>query len=153
MSFVSNEMRKIDQANRVAIPAMYRKDLFDTVYIVKSLQNEPCVVVLSESGWKELEYNFNVGVPAQKLQQAQRWLSNRVERVAIDKAGRIAVRDDFKDFAKLTDEVLVYGAIDKIELWNPEVFKEYNAQFDLDNDEDFAEIASGIPYSIPRKPE
>lgn len=153
VSFVNSETRKIDAAGRVAIPAMYRKDLSDTVYITKSLQKEPCIVVMSETGWKELEYNFMVGVPPEKLQWAKRWLSSRVERVSIDKAGRIAISDVFREFANLTDEVLVFGAVDTIELWNPKAYLERCAAVDIENDDDFAEIASRIPYSIARKPE
>jgi MraZ protein len=39
--------------------------------------------------------------------------------VEIDRQGRMAIPALLRTFARLESEVLVHGAIDRVELWNP----------------------------------
>jgi MraZ protein len=50
--------------------------------------------------------------------QARIWASKAAE-VEIDRQGRMPIPAHLRSFAKLDAEVLVHGAIDRIELWNP----------------------------------
>ena len=50
--------------------------------------------------------------------RARIWASNSAE-VEIDRQGRMPIPAHLRTFAKLDSEVLVHGAIDRIELWNP----------------------------------
>ena len=47
------------------------------------------------------------------------WAAGSVE-VEIDRQGRMGIASNLREFAGLDGEVLVIGAIDHIELWNPE---------------------------------
>jgi MraZ protein len=55
--------------------------------------------------------------------QARLWASNSYE-VEIDRQGRMAIPAHLRLFAGLESEVLVHGAIDRIELWNPPAWAE-----------------------------
>ncbi len=46
------------------------------------------------------------------------WASNSAE-VEIDRQGRMPIPLHLRNFARLDTEVLVHGAIDRVELWNP----------------------------------
>jgi MraZ protein len=46
------------------------------------------------------------------------WASTSHE-VEIDRQGRMAIPAHLRAFAGLESEVLVHGAIDRVELWNP----------------------------------
>jgi hypothetical protein len=52
------EIRKFDQVNRMAIPPSFRKELGETVIIMKSIHKEPCLILFSEEEWA----NFSYGV-------------------------------------------------------------------------------------------
>ena len=47
-SFIGTEMRKFDQVNRMSIPPQFRSDLGSPVVIMKSLHNDPCLLIFSE---------------------------------------------------------------------------------------------------------
>jgi MraZ protein len=50
--------------------------------------------------------------------RARVWASTSHE-VEIDRQGRMAIPAHLRAFAGLESEVLVHGAIDRVELWNP----------------------------------
>jgi MraZ protein len=52
---------------------------------------------------------------------ARVWASGSHE-VEIDRQGRMAIPSHLRDFAGLDGDVLVHGAIDRVELWNPGVW-------------------------------
>ena len=43
--FAGKELRKFDQVNRMSIPPGFRKDLGETVYMMKSIYKEPCLMI------------------------------------------------------------------------------------------------------------
>jgi MraZ protein len=55
--------------------------------------------------------------------QARLWASNSHE-VEVDRQGRMAIPAHLRTFAELESEVLVHGAIDRVELWNPPAWAE-----------------------------
>jgi MraZ protein len=55
--------------------------------------------------------------------RARLWASTSHE-VEIDRQGRMAIPQHLRTFAGLESEVLVHGAIDRVELWNPSAWAE-----------------------------
>jgi MraZ protein len=51
------------------------------------------------------------------------WASNSWS-VDFDKQGRFALPTSIRDYGQLSGDVLVVGAIDHVELWNPETYAE-----------------------------
>ena len=60
--------------------------------------------------------------------------------VTVDKSGRISIKDDFKEYAKLTDEVLAVGTTNRVELWNPAEWDAWNLAAEEDDDIDFTSV-------------
>ncbi|RKY79061.1 hypothetical protein DRQ07_06850, partial [candidate division KSB1 bacterium] len=48
--------------------------------------------------------------------------------VRCDQQGRITVPQEHLEYAKIKDKVLVIGAVDHLELWNPDVYNEFIGQ-------------------------
>ena len=78
----------------------------------------------------------------------QRIIADRAEPLTVDKSGRISIGEDFKEFAGLTDEVLAVGLTDRVELWNPDVWKERNQKKFEESKKKFD--FSNISLSAPR---
>ena len=142
------EIRKFDQVNRMAIPPSFRKELGETVVVMKSIHKEPCLILFSEEEWANFSYGVISAFAGEKQAAAQRRLADRVEKVTVDKSGRISIKDDYKAYAGLEDEVLAVGAMNRVELWTPENWAAWNAQAEQDDDFDF----SGISYSTTGRP-
>lgn len=141
------ELRKFDQVNRMSIPPSFRKDLGETVFVMKSIHKEPCLVIFSEEEWVNFSYGFISSFSGEKQAKAQRRLADRVEKLTVDKSGRISIKEDFKEYAGLGDEVLVVGTMDRVELWTPENWAAWCSEDDDDDDLDF----SNVSYSAPRR--
>ena len=140
------EIRKFDQVNRMAIPPSFRKELGETVIVMKSIHKEPCLILFSEEEWANFSYGVISAFTGEKQAAAQRRLADRVEKLAVDKSGRISIKEDFKAYAGLGDEVLVVGTMDRVELWTPENWEAWCADDD-DDDLDFTNVS----YSAPRR--
>lgn len=54
---------------------------------------------------------------------ARLWASTSHD-VEIDRQGRMAIPSHLREFAALDGDVLVHGAIDRVELWTPERWDE-----------------------------
>lgn len=132
--FVGQEVRKFDQVNRMAIPPIFRKDLGDTIIVLKSIHDDPCLVLFSEQEW----FNFSEEViskfEGKKQAIAQRKLAGMIDKVIPDKSGRITIKDDFKAHAHLQSEVLAVGTANRVELWAPDVWDEWNDAQDISFD-------------------
>ena len=59
--------------------------------------------------------------------QFNRILGSQSQLAPWDTAGRIRVKDELLHSANLTEAVVLVGAIDHFELWNPELWKQINA--------------------------
>ncbi len=46
------------------------------------------------------------------------------EEVDIDRQGRLAIAPHLREYARLVDAVLVNGAMERVELWSPDVWAE-----------------------------
>ncbi len=58
---------------------------------------------------------------------ADRILGSQAELIAWDSQGRIRLRDDLLAHAQLADQVVLVGAFDRIELWNPRAWEKNRA--------------------------
>ncbi len=142
------ELRKFDQVNRMSLPPKFRKGLGDDIVIMKSIHKEPCLILFSEEAWDAFSENVLSSFEGAKQADAQRKLANRSDTVALDKSGRISLKDDFKAYASLGEDVLAVGLTDRVELWNPATWEEwYGADEEDADDDDFFE---GVSYSKPK---
>lgn len=142
------ELRKFDQVNRMPLPPKFRKGLGDDIVILKSIHKEPCLILYSSEGWDNFTDIVLSAFDGEYQADAQRKLANRSDTVTPDKSGRISIKDDFKAYASLGDEVLAVGLTDRVELWNPVTWEEwYGSKSD---DEDDGDFFKGVPYSRPR---
>ena len=141
---ICKETRCFDQVNRMAIPPQFREHLKKGAVIVKSVHNDPCLVIFPLADWERFSASVTASYTGRDQARAERKLANRSERVNLDSAGRIMVKDDFKAFAKLDREALVVGVAGRIELWNQAEWDAYNAD---DNKDDID--LSGASYSQP----
>jgi MraZ protein len=111
----------VDAKGRIVLPARFRKD-FDTQAFM-SQYTDGCVAL-----WTPEE--FDVQLAAMEERQARSsedrnmariWAGTSAE-VEIDRQGRLAVPAYLRSFAQLESSVLVMGALERVELWNPEAW-------------------------------
>ncbi|MBI4512603.1 MAG: division/cell wall cluster transcriptional repressor MraZ [Gemmatimonadetes bacterium] len=122
--FLGAYLHQIDEKGRVALPAPFRRDQAGASFVLLHWYDHALFLYPSQS-WTEVEERLRElrrRRPDSRLEVA-RLTANAVE-VVPDKQGRILIPERLKQAIKLDTEVLIVGALDRIELWNPKTFEE-----------------------------
>ena len=121
--FVGHFEHNVDPKGRVILPSKFRDPFSRGGFLTAN--REGCVAL-----WTPGEFERQMAEMLEESKsdrdgrnRARIWASNSAE-VEIDKQGRMAVPAPLRDFAQLSGEVLINGAIDRIELWNPGLWEE-----------------------------
>ena len=108
----------LDIKGRVILPAKFRTQFDRGGYLTQ--HSEGCLAL-----WTPGEFERQMSVMQARAEsgrsdrnRARLWASTSHE-VEIDRQGRMAIPAHLREFAGLESEVLVHGAIDRIELWSP----------------------------------
>ena len=122
--FLGSYLHKIDEKGRLGLPAQFRRESGEqTLVLVHVFPN--CLTLYTETAWAEdVDPKLRVamrGSPADRA-WALRVTANAVE-VDLDKQGRILVPQRMQDAVGLKGPTLVVGALNKIELWDPDRFE------------------------------
>jgi MraZ protein len=121
--FLGSYLHQLDEKGRIALPAAYRRNAGDDGFVLIHAL-EPALFLYPAATWSEVEERLS------ELRRRQPEVrnsilsltANAVEAVP-DKQGRILIPDRLQRAAKLSGEALIVGVLDKIEIWNPEVFE------------------------------
>ncbi|HUC05009.1 MAG TPA: hypothetical protein VL961_06405 [Acidimicrobiales bacterium] len=121
--FVGRFEHTLDMKGRVILPAKFRPQFERGGYL--SQHSEGCLAL-----WTPGEFDRQMRVMLERSasgraerNQARLWAASSHE-VEIDRQGRMAVPAHLRTFASLETEVLIHGAIDRVELWNPSAWSE-----------------------------
>lgn len=140
LGFRGSYRRSLDQQGRLIIPPNFRKNAETDEFIVtlredfNEEEDKPlCSLVLFTSQrWRELEEDYKKEKKSFEGSQAARDLirsvSYNVEECALDKQGRLSVPKELREMAGIKKEVLIGGAIDRIEVWAISVWEKYDNQ-------------------------
>jgi MraZ protein len=122
VKFVGSYTHQLDDKGRVSLPASFRREAADQRFILYP-DHPPALTLYPELAWMQVENRLS----EMKAKNPDSRLfvlsvtSNAVE-VSPDAQGRILIPSRLKEVAQLDGQVLLVGAIDRIELWNPALF-------------------------------
>ncbi len=141
--FVGQFPFQMDEKGRVSLPAEFRRKTDNPRFVL--IQWEPTHLTLfPESAWEEVQERLLEKRRATRdAAHVLRALTSRAAEVEPDKQGRILIPGHLRDRAKLEGTALLVGALDRIEIWNPEAFADLYPD-DPGSDEAKAEITHEI---------
>ncbi len=121
--FLGSYLHQIDDKGRLNLPAPFRRDHPDRPLVLVHVF-ENALTLYPEPAWMEVENRLRELLRLQP--QARSYVlgvtANAVE-VVPDRQGRILVPQRLQDAVGIRGATLVVGAIDRIELWDPERFE------------------------------
>ncbi len=127
----------MDNKGRVSIPARYReilKDRKDRQIILTNFGGY--ILAFPQSEWSKIEAKFAEQPLFRKdLRNFQRFLISGVEECLLDRQGRILVPPNLRDYAKLSREVCLVGAVRCFEIWDRSTFEAHRKQLEESIDE------------------
>ncbi len=127
------ELRKIDSAGRLSIPAGFRSRFGSSVYLLKALSGDKCLIVYTEEGWLSYYNGLSAKYEGRALVVKQRRSIGNSKRSLVDKDGRIIISPDFLDFAGVENEALVVCYPDRVEIWSEENWHRALEDFEEDD--------------------
>jgi MraZ protein len=121
--FVGRFEHSLDAKGRVILPAKFRTQYERGGYL--SQHSEGCLALWTpgefERQMEAVQHRADSGKAERN--RARLWASSSSD-VEIDRQGRMPIPAHLREFARLETEVLVHGAIDRVELWNPAAWAE-----------------------------
>ena len=131
--FFGRYEHSLDAKGRVILPARFRPAFEHGGFL--SQHSERCLALWTPEQFEEQMESMKAAAELGRTERnkARVWASGTHE-VEIDRSGRMAIPGPLRDFAALAPAgagasangapVLVLGAIDRVELWNPAVWEE-----------------------------
>lgn len=124
----------IDSKGRVAIPAKMRNALSPAAKGTFTMTRgfEQCVFLYPMDGWEHIETQIGaLNMYSRQSRDFIRTILMWADEVTLDAQGRISLTKPLIEFAGLSEKALIIGALDHIEIWDPESFETYmNGQQD-----------------------
>lgn len=116
--FIGTAEHSLDAKGRLILPARYRGEFDGKGFLSKF--NDRCLAL-----WTPEEFNIQLDSMRQLQERSaadrnmvRLWAAGSTE-VELDRQGRVAIPGYLREYAGLDDAVLLTGAINRIELWNP----------------------------------
>jgi MraZ protein len=129
--FLTGEYRHaLDDRGRVAVPARFRPRLSAGATITRWLDS--CIAVYPRDAWEELAEKLR-GLPLTNPQAREfaRFMASGAVDAELDKQGRLLVPQYLRGYAGLeTGEVVVVGALNRLEIWNPSSWEPYRGRME-----------------------
>jgi MraZ protein len=127
-SFKGRYCYSVDEKGRVALPAKLRVNLAASAkgIFVITRGFERCLYIYPQDEWNKLEqFVRSLSFLDAQHRFYARTLFERANDSKIDSQSRITLPTDLIKFAGIENEVLILGVLDRIEIWSPSVYEEY----------------------------
>ena len=134
----------LDAKERFLLPAGFKKQLpeEETGRFVINRGFEKCLALYPVKSWEPL-YNqiekLNEFEP--KVREFRRYFLNGASYVVPDSAGRLLVTQSLKDYAELQKDIVLVAAVNKIEIWDSNKYKQFFESF---SPETFSNLAKDV---------
>ena len=127
-SFKGQANFSVDSKGRVAIPAKMRAALrpeaLGTFTMTRGF--EQCIYVYPLDEWQKKEDQYSaLNTYNREARHLVRTILMWADEVGLDGQGRISLSKPLAEYAGISDRALIIGAMDRIEIWNPDVFENY----------------------------
>ena len=117
----------VDNKGRLIIPNEFRKDLSNTLYVTKGIEN--CVFVVSETTWQVIAGKV-ASLPMTKKagrEFARIFFANASEET-IDAQGRITIPRHLREYAEIDKKVVTVGIGERMEIWSESLWDQHAAE-------------------------
>jgi division/cell wall cluster transcriptional repressor MraZ len=127
--FAGKAEKSIDSKRRINVPAQLINQVSDKVFHITRGQDQNLFVYPKEVFFeKAARLNKHFGSRGQKDREKRVYFLETMadaHPVQCDQQGRISIPQEFLDYARIKDKVLIIGAFDKLVFWNPEIFNQF----------------------------
>lgn len=123
----------LDTKKRLAVPAKLRKELGERVILTKGLDN--CLFLYPVHEWeKHTEKLAQLSMGKSDVRSLSRTMLAGATEIELDQLGRILVPDYLKEYAGLSQKVIIAGVYNRLEVWDEARWSSYKAEVEKNTD-------------------
>jgi MraZ protein len=130
---------KLDDKGRLFLPAKFRDGLAEGLVVTRG--QERCLTVWSMADFSGLTDRLREAPVTNKgTRDYVRMLFAAASHETPDKQGRIHIPPVLREYASLSKDVMVIGAMNRIEIWDPESWQAYSEE----QEQKFSELSDEV---------
>jgi MraZ protein len=142
-SFKGSYTYSVDNKGRINIPSRLRKyvspEANDTFVVTRGY--ERCLFIYPLDEWNRFEQSLRELNPTDsKHRFFLRTLLEHIIECQLDAQSRITIPKDLLQFAGIEGDVHIQGVLERIEVWNPAIYREYQEK----QAESYEEVAQNV---------
>ena len=108
---------ELDPKKRLTLPSKWRSDLGKKIVITNGLDNSLFIFPIKE--WETVAQKLSQsGFGNQDSRSFNRFILGNAFETDVDAAGRIVIPDSLKNFAHLSEKVVLAGMYSRVEIWD-----------------------------------
>jgi MraZ protein len=141
--FLGNYEHTIDSKGRVAVPARFRNELGERMYVTRWL--DKCLALYPAAQFDELAAKVSsLSIVDPNARSLRRIFFSEAAEVELDKQGRINIPARLREFAGLGNDeaqVIVVGMNNYVEIWSPELWNQIQDEVEENADNIASQLA------------
>ena len=119
---------KLDEKNRLFVPAKLRAELGEDFYVTLGVNcGHRCLTVYTAQDWDTLIQNYN-NLPISRRSAASSLIFMNATQCSPDKQFRFGLTQFLLDYAGIGREVMIVGRAGQAEIWDATEFKAFEEQ-------------------------
>ena len=119
---------KLDEKNRLFVPAKLRSELGDDFYVTLGVNcGHSCLTVYTAADWQKLSENYN-NLPISQRSAATSLIFMNAAECSPDKQFRFALTPFLLQYAGIDREVMIVGRAGQAEIWDAKEFEAFEAE-------------------------
>lgn len=124
--FLGNYEHSIDSKGRLAVPAKFRVELGDRMYVTRWL--DKCLALYPAEQFEKLAAQISsLSIADPNARSLRRIFFADAAEIEVDKQGRVNIPVRLREYAGITgddSQVIVVGMNNYVELWSPKLWEE-----------------------------
>lgn len=131
---IGEYIHTLDIKKRLSLPSKFRKQFGKKIVVTRGLDN--CLFVYSLKEWKKISDRLGeLSIGQSNTRGFNRFMLSGAVEVDVDSAGRILIPEFLKDFAELTNKVVLAGIHNRVEIWNEKAWSLYKKKIEKQADQ------------------
>lgn len=124
--FLGNYEHSIDSKGRLAVPAKFRVELGDRMYVTRWL--DKCLALYPAEQFEKLAAQISsLSIADPNARSLRRIFFADAAEIEVDKQGRVNIPARLREYAGITgddSQVIVVGMNNYVEIWSPKLWEE-----------------------------
>lgn len=125
--FLGTHTPKLDEKGRFFLPAKFRDELADGLVVTRA--QDRCLAIYPIGTFVTMTQQVSTApATVKQVRDFQRMLAAGASNEVPDKQGRVTIPPALREYAGLDKEIVVIGAINRVEVWDAAAWQHYSAE-------------------------